>query len=253
MARPEHIAQFASTVLFVGSSFALALTPLEILSSDRLRDIDGLLMRTPSSLSDVPLALALPQLYLRPESIVIWILLIALWGMLMLDAAGQLIDPIPHRMDGRVRPVWPPLCLALLTGAAWPWLVGDTFLPAAVGAMAMVGGAVIAAWRARDMPRPAIGFLAGWATAVSGAALAALVAQWLHLSLAQAAVLAILPVAVVGLLVHSRISHSIAYPLAMIAAFCGLTVVTMGANPMIALAAIIGIAAMAIALVRSAS
>ena len=43
------------------------------------------------------------------------------------------------------------------------------------------------------------------------------------------------------------------YSVALIWAFCGLAISTMGSDPMIALAAIIGISAMATVLIRAAS
>ena len=49
------------------------------------------------------------------------------------------------------------------------------------------------------------------------------------------------------------IGPSVGYSVALIWAFCGLALSTMGSDPMIALAAIIGISAMATVLIRAAS
>ena len=67
------------------------------------------------------------------------------------------------------------------------------------------------------------------------------------------AALAILPGAAIGMAAQLWIGPSIGYSAALIWAFCGLAVTTMGSDPMIALAAILGISGMAAVLVRAAS
>ena len=122
--------------------------------------------------------------------------------------------------------------------------------------LASVAGAVAAtvgARRAAGRHRPAIGFLAGWATALASAALAELTAVQFGLSAQVVSAVAILPAAALGMAAQMWIGPSVGYSVALIWAFCGLAISTMGSDPMIALAAIIGISAMATVLIRAAS
>lgn len=208
-----------------------------------------------ASLLSMPLAPppSIPQFYLDPGNVVMWSLLIAVWVMVLLDAVGQWIDPSdtdPVR-TGRPR-IWPLAVLALALGATWPMLIqlpGLLTLSAGISAAA----AILAARRAAGRHRPAIGFFAGWATAMCSAALAAMGAERFGLSMQSVSAIAILPSALIGMAAQIWIGPSIGYSTAMIWAFCGLAISTMGSDPVIALAAILGISAMAAVLVRAAS
>lgn len=193
----------------------------------------------------------IPELYLDPMNIVMWALLAAIWAMVTLDAVGQFIDPsddIAERDD--LPHIWPLMSIALIAATAMPWLLTRPFLLAAVAALG-ASCAIVAAGRAAGHRRPAVGFLAGWSTAVFSATLAGLAADKLPVQALSA--LAILPGAAIGMAAQLWIGSSIGYSLALIWAFCGLAVTTMGSDPMVALAAILGISAMATVLVRAAS
>lgn len=200
-----------------------------------------------------PTSIAIPHLYLNPDNLLMWMLLIAVWMMVMLDAVGQWIDPSDDEPIRAGRPrVWPMLLGALVLASVWPLLIdnpGVLTLTSVAGAVA----ATVGARRAAGRHRPAIGFLAGWATALASAALAELTAVQFGLSAQVVSAVAILPAAAFGMAAQMWIGPSVGYSVALIWAFCGLAISTMGSDPMIALAAIIGISAMATVLIRAAS
>lgn len=198
--------------------------------------------------SVVPVA-TLPQLYVQPQNPLMWALLIALWLLLLMDGIAQYLEP----QDNRADPAWGPLVIALVSGAVWPWLVSIHKPLATLGALLMLTAALSGAIQARGRGRPAIGFLAGWGVALGTATVATLIGGPLMLTTPQTAILAILPGAVIGLIAQDRIGRSISFSLALIGAFCAVAISTMGSSPGVALAAIIGISAMGVVLVRAAT
>lgn len=197
--------------------------------------------------------LSIPQIYLNPGNPLMWALLVTVWMMVLLDATGQWLDPSDEPQLRADRPrVWPLTTAAMLCAAAWPLMVDQPLLLTAATAVSALC-ATVGARRAAGRHRPAVGFFAGWATAMTSAALAGLVSARFGLPLQAISALAILPGAAVGMAAQVWIGPSIGYSAALIWAFCALTVTTMGSDPMIALAAILGISAMAAVLVRAAS
>lgn len=198
-------------------------------------------------------ALSIPTLYLDPGNPLMWALLIAVWLMIVLDGAGQWIDPSDDEPIRQGRPrVWPVLTLALLSAGVWPLVLDRPLVLTVVTGLSAVC-ATIGTRRAAGRHRPAIGFFAGWATAMASAAIAGLAAERLGLSVQAISALAILPAAAVGIFAQSWVGPSIGYSAALIWAFCALAITTMGTDPVVALAAILGISAMATVLVRAAS
>ncbi len=185
--------------------------------------------------------------YLAPESVVMWALLLALWAMVALDLVGQWIEP--SEGAGVTTPIIPSLILA----AILPWAAGGQPVLLFLGLAGATGAALIAARRAVGRHRPAIGFLAGWLTALTSAALAVTVATLTPLGMAASAALAILPAAAVGAAAQAWIGPAIGYSAALIWAFCAMAVSTMGSDPLTAISATLGIAAMTVVLVRAAS
>lgn len=200
------------------------------------------------TLATSPIDLA--RIYLQPQNPVMWLLLAVLWGLLILDAVGGALEPREEDMRERIVP---PLLLALLAGAAWPWII-EVLQPLGTAlAVAMMLAAILAALRAKGTRRPAIGFLAGWSTGIAMAVAAGLIAAQLGLPVPETAALAILPSALIGMVAQVRIGRSISYSVALIWAFCGVAATSMGSNPVLALAAILGIAALTSVLIRAAS
>lgn len=211
--------------------------------------LSGPLLPPPPQIDSAPSPI--PELYLDPVNIVMWALLVAIWGMVLLDAIGQWIDPSDDIVERKDLPhVWPLMTVALLCATALPWLLDTPYLLTASAALGAIC-AIVAAGRAAGHHRPAVGFVAGWSTAVFSATLAGLAVDKLPIQALSA--LAILPGAAVGMVAQLWIGSSVGYSLALIWAFCGLAVTTMGSDPMIALAAILGISGMATVLVRAAS
>ncbi|MCZ0960349.1 hypothetical protein [Paracoccus benzoatiresistens] len=248
MARVAEILYLGSAVIFVASGAVLATLghPAAQIAAPILP------MSYPYSSLELTPALpvaTLPQLYVQPQNPLMWALLIALWLLLLGDAIGQYLDP----SDGGDDPAWLPLSLALLWGALWPWLAGVNKPLATLGALLMLTAALSGAIRARGQLRPAPGFLAGWSLALGTATLASLIGAPLDLTTPQTAILAILPGAVIGMIAQGRLAGKVGFSLAMIWAFCAVAVTTMASSPGVALAAIIGISAMGVALVRAAT
>nr|WP_162623932.1 hypothetical protein [Paracoccus saliphilus] len=248
------LVQTAAAAIFVIAGLRFAGRPhppaLDVLASARLA---GPLLPPPPQIQTTS-AVSIPQLYLDPVSGLMWVLLAAVLIMVLLDAAGQWIDysddPASRAGHG---PIWPLFSAALFSAALWPWMFTEHSGWLTVGTAITAATAVVAARRAAGRQRPAIGFFAGWATAIFSAALAGFAAARLALPVQALAALAILPGAAIGMVAQLWIGPSIGYSAALIWAFCGLAVSTMGSDPMIALAAILGISGMATVLVRAAS
>ncbi|WP_235755965.1 hypothetical protein [Paracoccus salsus] len=201
------------------------------------------------AIRDAAASTSFPQLFVRPENPVMWALLLSLFVLLAMDAAGQWTDP-SRSQDMQV---WWLLSFALLVCSVWPWLMGHADVAATIGAIAAAMAAIAAAIRTVGQSRPAIGFFAGWLTGLAAATLATLLGTWAALPDGQIAILSILPAAMVGVALQRRLGRAFAYSVAITWGFCGLAVSTMGNTPISALAAILGITAMAAALIRAAS
>lgn len=254
MVRVGNLVQTAATAIFVIAGLRFAARPhppaLDELASARLM---GPLLPPPPQIQTAGAA-TIPQLYLDPVNAMMWSLLAAVLIMVLLDAAGQWIDYSDSATlrGGRAR-IWPLFSAALVSAALWPWLFTEHAGWLTIGTAITAMAAVAAARRGAGRQRPAIGFFAGWATAVFSAALAGFAAARLALPVQTLAALAILPGAAIGMAAQLWIGPSIGYSAALIWAFCGLAVSTMGSDPIIALAAILGISGMATVLVRAAS
>lgn len=246
MARMAEILYLGSVTIFVASGAVLATlgrpavqiaAPLLPMSGG-----DGL------SAQILPMA-TLPQLYVQPQNLLMWGLLIALWSLLLADGITRYLNPAepdPHS-------AWLPFTLALMVGAVWPWLVGFHKPLATLGALLMLTAALCGAIRARSQRRSVTAFFAGWSIALGSATLATLIGAPLALTTPQTAILAILPGAVIGMVAQERLDGALGFSVAMIWAFCAIALSTMGSSPGVALAAIIGISGMGVVLVRAAT
>ncbi|MFN3275141.1 MAG: hypothetical protein ACK41U_10750 [Paracoccus sp. (in: a-proteobacteria)] len=207
----------------------------------------------------LPLAMSLrgqhlAYTYLAPDNPLMWTLLLVVWAVVALDAIGQWIDPSEGPASVRRQPrVQGLFVISLLIASAAPALLRDSPAGLAVAMCAATGAAIVASRRAAGRHRPAIGFYAGWMTAVTSAALAIMADRLMQMPVVLISATAILPATAVGIVAQIWIGPSIGYSAALIWAFCAMAITTMGTAPLIALWAIVGIASMAIVLVRAAS
>ncbi|MBU2957090.1 hypothetical protein Q4511_11645 [Paracoccus sp. 1_MG-2023] len=198
--------------------------------------------------------MAIPLLYLDPANVLMWALLLLVWFAIGADVLGQWLDPTDRRelRNGRSR-IWPQLAAALIALAISPWLFPNDREGLLLGTGIGMLLAIWAARRAAGRQRPAVGFLAGWATALFSATLAGSLTDIYNLQTQAIAALAILPGTAIGMAAQIWIGPSIGYSMALICAFCAVAVTAMGSDPVIALAAILGISGMAAVLIRAAS
>lgn len=256
MQRHGNLIHLVSATVFVASSVLLIL----FLRSGPDLPATGLPAGAPLLADDLAASglatTPLPLLFLDPGNVVMWALLLALWAALMMDAVGQWFDPsdtTPDTASGTAAPVWPLLSSALLLAALWPWLMEALPWLAVLAALATAAAAFVATLRAEGQRRPAIGFLAGWSLGLAAATLAERLGAPFGMTLAQTAMLAILPATGFGMAAQLSIGRPIGFSVGLIWAFCGLATTTMGFSPMTAVAAILGIALMATVLIRAAS
>lgn len=254
MNRPGSIIQLLSSMLLVvsGAVFATRAGRLPMLTLD-VPSLSGPILPPPLRI-DHDVAMMIPQMYLDPVNLLTWGLLAAMWSMLLLDNLGQILEPSETSSARQLHgAVWPFLSAAALFAAVWPWAFDNTPELILLGSGATAGLSVMAARRTAGRNRPAISFFAGWATAVFSAALAGFASARLGLPVQALSALAILPGAAIGMAAQLWIGPSIGYCSAMIWAFCAFTITTMGSDPIVALAAVLGISAMATVLVRAAT
>ncbi|MBU3028563.1 hypothetical protein [Paracoccus marinaquae] len=259
MARSGNLIHVAATAAFIVGGIAFALDPQSEAQLAALNGHGGVML-TLDPRAILPLDEPnLTYLFLNPANPVMWALLVALWILLALDAAGQWLDPSDAGLrqwlhgPSAGQPAWPPLAMALALTAIWPWFLAPAPWIAAAGATAAAGAAFVAALRGSGQRRPTIGFFAGWSLAVAAAANAIPLARAIGLPMTQVAILTMLPTAILGVAAQLRIGREIGFSIAVIWAFCGVAATTMGVDPVIALAAILGIAAMAGVLVSVAT
>ncbi len=235
----------------------------------------------------------LASLFLRPEHGMLWLLLLCVWGALMIHAwqvlgselrarraavAASGVSPAqtpvarPSVVEGPPTPgefarqverenkpaEHAALTLALILGAAWPWVSRDYPVTGFMLAAAMFALSLTAALRGQQVGGairrlPTVGLFAGWATAVTYAAFATLVNGHLGIPPVAATAIAMLLCAGAGIVVQLRLGGSVSYSIAIIWSLVGMAMATMSSDPTIATVAILGIAAMAIVLVRAAS
>lgn len=288
------ISVILSVAIFIASGLGFALTPApEHPASAMSAEMAALTSLSSPGLSPplpVDYGVDLASLFLRPEHSLLWLLLLGVWGALLFHAwqvmtsvtrarqAAQAMRGLPSSPAPSGGVTGPPtpdqlarqaqrdntpaehaaLTLALILGAAWPWVSRDYPVTGFMLAAAMFALSLTAALRGQQIGGairrlPSIGLFAGWATAVTYAAFATLVNGHLGIPPVAATAIAMLLCAGAGIVVQLRLGGSVSYSIAIIWSLVGLATATMGSDPTIATVAILGIAAMAIVLVRAAS
>ncbi|MDB6182318.1 hypothetical protein [Paracoccus fistulariae] len=249
MERAQDMLYLAAVLGFVGSTLAYALHPTTDVIAQTASLTSGLLMY-PSMVVPEAMRLAdLPHVFLHPHNLVVWALLISLWALLVLDAIVRFVNR-DSQDNGWARFYF---TIALIVGAAWPWIYEDSPVLAALGAIIMLSAALAAAFHDSEVRRPAIGYFAGWSTGISMITILSLLCGHVGLSMTVTTSIVMVLAALFGIIVQTELNHRVSYAVALIFVFCGLTVATMGNDMIITLAAIFSIAAMTIMLIRAAS
>lgn len=218
----------------------------------------------------------LTQMYLRPDNIAMWSLLLALCGALVLYAAGVLwtqaaveghrlrprsprveVDRRLHRLDNTVDEQLP-LLVALVAGAIWPWAAAVSPLAGLAVAVLTMSAALVAATRGQRSGRvraknPAVSFLAGWATMAFYLQLADLGADLLPVGPVVWTIAALVMGSIAAAFLQLQLGRAAAYTVAVIWALVGIAGAMIGGAMAVTVTTVICIAALAFMLVRAAT
>lgn len=274
MDRGSALSVVLAVVSFIASGLAFALAPGVMPEPGHQVTAAAAQMAALTNLS-VPGLTAIPSpgdygidlalQFVRPQQVMMWLLLICVWAVLALHACrvwrvwrGGGRAPAAAGTRAFVAADHATLSLALLFGAAWPWVSRDHPVTGFLIVAAMFALVLTIALRGQREGRrirypQTIGFFAGWATAVTYAAFAALVTRHLGIPPVAAVSTAMLLCTAAGVIVQLRLAGATSYSVAIIWSLVGLAAATMTSDPTISMVAILGIAAMAIVLVRVAS
>lgn len=280
MYRSSAISVVISVAIFIASGLRFALTPGPASMPGEPISAAAAQMAALTSISTPGAApgpvthsysVDLAGMFLRPDNTALWLLMLLVWAALLIHACKVImrmrVEPAPVRQTplrllrtGGDTPLseHAALTLALLFGAAWPWVSAEHPVTGFMLAAAMFALALTAALRgqregARIRHPQTIGVFAGWATAVTYAAFATLLNHHLGIPAVAATATAIVMCAAAGIIVQLKLGGTFSYSVAVIWSLVGLAAGTMTSDPTIATVAILGIAAMAIVLVRAAS
>ncbi|WP_143796675.1 hypothetical protein [Paracoccus marinus] len=178
---------------------------------------------------------------------------IALWGLVatvIASCAAYLF------FRSRVRfapPIQLAAMLGLLAGAIWPWL--GTVRPEAalvLAALAPVGvvGALLYEPRPPDHSHWPMGLIAGWLTVSGIGAATALVFMKLNVSSELASLVGLLALSLIGAQVQFSMGKNVSYAVAIIWAMLGIAAASMSLSMTVSTACVLGIATMAVVVVR---
>ncbi|HMM08142.1 MAG TPA: hypothetical protein PKA35_03355 [Paracoccus solventivorans] len=204
--------------------------------------------------------LSLLGLVAQPTTALLWALLAAVLGAVVLHLAA--------RLRGRRAPPQPPaIALGLVMAALWPWVIGPAPLPGlALAAAACTALTLGLAWQcdaaqAQAEPIPgveippapgasALAFVAGWVVMAATSALG-LVLFDLGMGLERAILLGLLVAALAAAWVQLRLPRLVMFSAAAIWAMIGIAAATAGTSITIATACVLGISAVAVVVVRT--
>ncbi|HRO14590.1 MAG TPA: hypothetical protein PLL33_06030 [Paracoccus sp. (in: a-proteobacteria)] len=179
----------------------------------------------------------------------------ALWSLLI----GALLAAVAHlALRVRCRFV-PPLrwtvSLGFLTAAAWPWVIDMSpllGLVLAAGATALlIQGLILDLGRVEHMLElTPLGLVAGWQLVAAAGTAALALHALLGLGLDRATLLALLGMSLAGARVQMMIGPNISFSLALIWAMIGIAAASLGISITLATACVLGIASLAVVIVR---
>ena len=172
--------------------------------------------------------------------------------LLLATAAAAVFRAITLLRRNECNPLSIPAALGLFLAGMWPWL--DMLWPAAsplvaiLAAASMVTG-IITAGRGRDWRAPfTAAFIAGWLLIVGALAAGSYLQPAAGTERAMLA--ALLATALIGTRVQLQIGGTIGFSLALIWAMIGISAATVSISITIATACVLGISALAVAVVR---
>jgi len=178
----------------------------------------------------------------------------AIWSVIYLWLFTHAVTSLWKRAEN---PVWDrtrlPLALAIALGAAWLSIAPVAPILATVTILIMAAAAIAAFLRAdtetdRWLLSAPIAILAGWLSAAASVSTGVVIAGYGLLSDTASALVLIAATLALSLWVQRRKPRMPVYGLTVIWALAGITVANAGLNPTAAIAAGLGIAAMAIVL-----
>lgn len=197
----------------------------------------------------------------RPDNLVTWALLLAvLAGMTRVAvqiARTELRANPAHAADNSPAEL-AALTAASLGAAVWPWLLLSNPMAATVLSVLTMLSAIsvaISGMRHGAVVRHSlgVGLFAGWAVTTSFGAFALFLSTKTPLSPDVAAMFALLTTAATGFAVQLRLGRATGFSAGVIWSLTGVAMTAIGTAPMVAIAAIIGIAAMTFVVVLVAS
>lgn len=269
-----------ATLAFIASTLAYALRPVP-----PQPELSGMSLIPDDLLMGGPVALM--QLFLRPRTLAMVLLLGLTWSALSYHAMRRIQEG--HRLRAaevlarhtaltrRLQPgsLGPPdagemveqhcedaslaehglLIGGLLAGAIWPWLTKSMPLAAFGLAFVMLAGILGAALRGvrqgdQIQKSAPLGFVAGWATLVTFSHFIMLIHARLNAPLVLAASVGIALVAFATVSIQLRLGRNISFSVAVIWGLIGIAAGTVAINAALATMAVLAIAVIVVALVQ---
>ncbi len=245
-----------AVLFFVISAVVYAVTPLQPIGLP-----EPVMMTTQAGLLPmITLSPPLPALgavdaFLRPHGLPLTLMLITVL-LMMLAYLWRCWRQARQEVAPNINHV--PLALALGLAAAWPWVALNWPLSGRLLCGAMLALALLALFvqRRRSSDRiqiAAVAIFAGWATALCFWGLGNFVATIPGLNSSEGAMIGILAIAALTTAVQMRMGRRSAYAVAVIWGLAGIAVLELDSDLKVAMAAILGIAAISTAVVRTTS
>lgn len=269
----------AATLVFVASLLVHAVLPIA-------GGAGAGLAQPALSLIDAAAPVRLTDLFLRPRSLALALLMGLSMAALVWHAARRLQDVrrlrlaqaarrarhAARRQPGSAGPPTPDelldwhrhdvslmehalLIVGLLAGAACPWLISDRPGLGLLAALLMLAGILGAALRGvrngfQIRKSAALGFAAGWATLIAFAVFITLVQTRLAVPLGLAGAVGLTLAALAAVVAQLRLGRNISYSVAVILGLIGIAAGTVAGSAALATTAVIAIAVIVIALVQ---
>lgn len=194
----------------------------------------------------------LAEIYLRPQHPAMWIMLGALWTILLIFALRE-IWPRKLRPDLKLSDLLL-LIAALACGTIWPWVAVGAPLAGFLLCVAMLLALIAAGGRTDSDGRlarePMLGVFAGWATVLTFAAFASFLSDAMPIPVELATLAGAILSCSAAIAIQMRLPHNPAYTITVMFALLATAATMIEANPPIAVIAVLSMAALTFLLVR---